>query len=89
MDNFKVKFCIIGAGVSGLAFAGKIPSNEYMIIEKENEIGGYCRTIKQDGFIWDYAGHFFHFMNPDIKRQFTSLLNADTTIYQKENKNLL
>ena len=84
MDNFKVKFCIIGAGVSGLAFAGKIPSNEYMIIEKENEIGGYCRTIKQDGFIWDYAGHFFHFMNPDIKRQFTSLLNADTTIYQKK-----
>ena len=30
-------------------------------VEKEKEIGGYCRTIKQNGFIWDYAGHFFHF----------------------------
>lgn len=85
MDNHKVKFCIIGAGVSGLSFANKITNNDYIIVEKEDAVGGYCRTIKQDGFIWDYAGHFFHFMNPEIKKKFSTLLESNTTIYQKKN----
>jgi protoporphyrinogen oxidase len=53
---------IIGAGISGLSFA--CFSNEnYLILEADTEIGGYCKTIKQDDFTWDYSGHFFHFQN--------------------------
>lgn len=58
---------IIGAGITGLSYAA-FTSNDYLIIEKEEEIGGYCRTIKQDGFVWDYSGHFFHFQSEDIRR---------------------
>ena len=50
---------IIGAGISGLTFASE--SSDYLIVERENEIGGYCRTVRRGGFVWDYAGHFFHF----------------------------
>ena len=38
------------------------------IIEKTDGVGGYCKTIKQDGFTWDYSGHFFHFKNQEIKK---------------------
>ena len=54
---------IIGAGISGLSYANFCGHNDYLIIDKDSEIGGYCKTIKQDGFTWDYSGHFFHFQN--------------------------
>lgn len=57
---------IIGAGVTGLSFA-MFTHTPYTILERECEYGGYCRTIKQDGFVWDYSGHFFHFQDADIR----------------------
>lgn len=57
---------IIGAGVSGIAYAN-FTNNKCQIIEKESEIGGYCRTIKRNGYVWDYSGHFFHFQRPEIE----------------------
>lgn len=56
---------IIGAGVSGLAYAN-FTKNEYLVLEQDNHSGGLCNTIFQDGFIWDYSGHFFHFQDPHI-----------------------
>lgn len=58
---------IIGAGITGLCYAMFSGHRDYLILEKENEIGGYCRTIKRNGFVWDYSGHFFHFQDPSIK----------------------
>lgn len=51
---------IVGAGVSGLAYAG-FSKNECLLLEKDAEIGGYCKTIKWGDFVWDFSGHFFHF----------------------------
>lgn len=51
---------IVGAGVSGLAYAG-FSKNECLLLEKDAEIGGYCKTISGGDFVWDYSGHFFHF----------------------------
>lgn len=62
------RYLIIGAGVSGLAFADWLSEGDYLIVEAEDEIGGYCRTVRCDGFIWDYSGHFFHFRHPEIER---------------------
>ena len=39
-----------------------------MVLERDSEIGGYCKTVKKDGFVWDYSGHFFHFKNRDIEQ---------------------
>ena len=62
------RYLIVGAGVSGLAFADWLREDDYLIVEAEDEIGGYCRTVKRDGFVWDYSGHFFHFRHPEIER---------------------
>ena len=64
----RTRYLIVGAGVSGLAFADRLGSEDYLIVEAESEIGGYCRTVRQDGFVWDYSGHFFHFRHPEIER---------------------
>ncbi|HEX5657832.1 MAG TPA: NAD(P)-binding protein [Polyangiales bacterium] len=64
MDS--VRTLIIGAGMSGLACAAFSRDSDYLVLERDAEIGGYCKTVKQDGFVWDYSGHFFHFKNKDI-----------------------
>ena len=68
----RVEYLVVGAGVSGLAFAGHLRAADYLICEREDEPGGYCRTVKQDGFVWDYSGHFFHFRRPEIERELVS-----------------
>jgi len=57
---------IIGAGVTGISYAN-FTKNDFVVFEESNKPGGYCKTIKQDGFIWDYSGHFLHFRNEEIK----------------------
>ena len=79
----KTIYLIIGAGISGLTFANYIKDN-YLIIEKENEVGGYCRTIKKGDFIWDYAGHFFHFNTEEFKNKFLSKVSKDDIIYNEK-----
>lgn len=51
---------IIGAGISGIAYA-TFTNNQYLMIDRDSEIGGYCKTIKRNGYVWDYSGHFFSF----------------------------
>lgn len=58
---------IIGAGVSGISYAN-FTSRDFIIVEKEHEPGGYCRTIKRNGYVWDYSGHFFHFQYPELEK---------------------
>jgi protoporphyrinogen oxidase len=62
---------VIGAGVTGLATAAALSEagdDDYLVLEADSEIGGWCKTVKQDGFVWDYSGHFFHFKHPEIEK---------------------
>jgi len=77
---------IIGAGVSGLAYAN-YTSNDYLILEGDSEIGGYCKSIKQDGFVWDYSGHFFHFTDPEVRSYIFDRMNKQKIFdVQKESQ---
>ncbi|WP_304649432.1 protoporphyrinogen/coproporphyrinogen oxidase [Paramuribaculum intestinale] len=58
---------IIGGGITGISYALFSKDRETLILEKENELGGYCRTTKRNGYVWDYSGHFFHFQDEEIK----------------------
>jgi protoporphyrinogen oxidase len=65
MDS--VRHLIVGAGITGLATAAVLGDEDYLVLEGDREIGGYCKTIKRSGFVWDYSGHFFHFKHPEIE----------------------
>jgi protoporphyrinogen oxidase len=62
-----VRHLIIGAGVSGLATAAFLRDRDLRLLEADREIGGYCKTVCKEGFVWDYSGHFFHFRHVDIE----------------------
>ena len=64
----RVRFLVVGAGISGLAFADRVGTGQdVLVLEADREIGGYCKTVETDGFVWDYSGHFFHFKHKDIE----------------------
>lgn len=73
---------IIGAGVSGISYAN-FTRDDFLIVERDATPGGYCRTTKRNGYVWDYSGHFFHFRHPYIERYVCqniapeSLVNAE------------
>ena len=81
----EVKDLIVGAGISGLSYANFCGHNDYLILDKDSEIGGYCKTIKQDGFTWDYSGHFFHFQNEEIKEYILSEMKGQEILNVKKN----
>jgi len=58
---------IVGAGISGLATAAALEGGDYLVLEADAEIGGYCKTVHEKGFTWDYSGHFFHFKHAEIE----------------------
>ena len=66
-----VDVLVLGAGVSGLGFANwwreVRPGERVLVCEADAEVGGYCKTVTQAGFVWDYSGHFFHFKDPAIE----------------------
>lgn len=53
--------------MTGLSFADWLASDDYLVCESLDEVGGWCRTRKRDGFVWDFSGHFFHFRHKDIE----------------------
>jgi protoporphyrinogen oxidase len=66
----KVQTLVVGAGITGLATAAALAErgdDDYLVLEADSEIGGYCKTVKKEGFVWDYSGHFFHFKHPEIE----------------------
>lgn len=69
------KVVILGAGLSGLSCARHLPKAlDYAIYEKESSIGGLCRTVFQDGFLFDYTGHLLHLRQPKTRSLTLSLL---------------
>lgn len=80
----RVKNLIIGGGLSGLAMAYYL-GDDYLILEKEKEPGGYCRTLPNKDYVWDYAGHFYHFQTEKYKNLFLSLVDESEIIRQKKN----
>lgn len=76
---------IIGAGITGLSYALFSNSTDYLVLEKETEVGGYCRTIRRNGFVWDYSGHFFHFLDQNIKNLVLSGISPEELVCVTKN----
>lgn len=71
-----VKYLIVGAGISGLSFAVQKKNKDYIILEKDAVPGGLARSFYDSGFVWDVAGHFFHFHSKDTKRYYENLMKG-------------
>ncbi|WHZ24856.1 MAG: hypothetical protein OJF47_003968 [Nitrospira sp.] len=65
---------IVGAGLAGLSTAYHLRGLPYKILEREQEVGGLCRSYVKDGFTFDYTGHLLHFRQMAIKALVERLL---------------
>ena len=68
----RVKYLILGAGPSGLSFAHTLLSRgetSFVVLEKESEAGGLCRSCQVDGSPLDIGGgHFLDVTRPEVLR---------------------
>ncbi len=53
---------ILGGGITGLAAANALAKegHECLVLEKEAEAGGHCRSIAAGRYAFDMSGHFLH-----------------------------
>ncbi|MCL5280360.1 MAG: NAD(P)-binding protein [Planctomycetes bacterium] len=63
----RVTYLVLGGGVTGLSFANFVDAKDYLVLEKERALGGYCKSTHKEGFVWDCAGHYFHFRNAALR----------------------
>lgn len=64
---------IVGAGPTGLAAALHLGKRS-VLVEANAEVGGWCRSIEDQGFVFDYAGHIMFSKDPDVLRLYETLL---------------
>lgn len=77
------KVVILGAGLSGLSAAYHLQEN-YEIFEKEEKVGGLCRSIHIDDFIFDYGPHILFPKEQYIAKLIKKLLRKNLHIQSRE-----
>lgn len=82
--NKNVDILIVGGGITGISLASFLGDNNYLIVDKDSELGGYCKTTIRNGFVWDYSGHFFHFNNQEIKDYVLENMDCEISTIQKK-----
>lgn len=66
----RVKYLILGAGPAGLSLANRLKQKgegSFLVLEKEKEAGGLCRSMDVDGAPLDIGGgHFLDVRRPKV-----------------------
>lgn len=77
----KVKYLILGAGAAGLAFACQLKRNgedDFLVLEREKNAGGLCRSVEVDGSPFDIGGgHFLDVRHPKVNDFLFSYMPKD------------
>ncbi|MBB3121547.1 NAD(P)-binding protein [Pseudoduganella violacea] len=67
---------VIGAGPTGLSAAYHAgPGN--LLLERNATVGGWCRSVEQDGFTFDHAGHIMFSNDPYVLKLYDVLLGEN------------
>lgn len=64
---------ILGAGPTGLSAAYHYGAGS-LLLERHREVGGWCRSIEDNGFTFDYAGHIMFSHDPYVLGLYEKLL---------------
>lgn len=75
--NKHLDILILGAGMTGLSTAHFLKDKDYLILEKEDSVGGMIRDViykegKPEELIFSTSGHWLHFKNQNNKEFFES-----------------
>ena len=74
---------ILGSGLAGMSTAHhllKAGRRDFLVLEKEDRVGGLAGSVSKDGFIFDHTGHLLHLHTPYGKRLVTGLLRGNLVL---------
>ncbi|HZJ72001.1 MAG TPA: FAD-dependent oxidoreductase [Planctomycetota bacterium] len=74
---------ILGAGLAGLSAAWHLRGRDVLVLEREAEVGGLCRSLREQGFTFDLTGHLLHLRDPSIRGWVTGLLPGGWELLQR------
>ena len=60
---------VLGGGVTGLAAGNALAAAgaDFLVLEREDEPGGWCRSICAGKYTFDMSGHFLHVSDPSLR----------------------
>lgn len=87
----KVKYIILGAGPAGLTFANKLKDrgeDSFLVLEKERQAGGLCRSVMVDGSPFDIGGgHFLDVRRPKVNDYlFRFMPKEEWELFQRDSR---
>lgn len=82
------RIAIAGGGPSGLACAYTLArqGKEPFLVEKEEQVGGLCRTINFHGYLFDIGGHRFFSKNAEILELWRHVMGNDMLHVERKSK---
>ena len=74
-----MKVCILGAGPCGLTAAWELAkkSVDVTVVEKDDAVGGLCKTVRRNGYQFDLGGHRFISKDSRLVEDIRSLMGSD------------
>ncbi|MCQ2739241.1 MAG: FAD-dependent oxidoreductase [bacterium] len=85
-----MKYTILGGGLSSISLAYFLQNDdsvdEINILEKEENLGGLCRTFKKEGIEYDVGPHIFFSKDKEILDFMNGLLGQNVETHRRSNK---
>lgn len=72
---------ILGAGLTGLSCALQISrraSQPFVLVEREDRVGGHARSFRKQGHCFDVTGHWLHLRDARTQAWIDELFEAET-----------
>lgn len=83
VSGARLPHLVIGAGPTGLSAAYHL-GKDCLLLEQHDTIGGWCRSIEDKGFTFDYAGHIMFSQDPYVHRLYDMLLGDNVHWQERE-----
>jgi len=74
---------ILGAGLAGLSAAYHL-DGEHLILERDRDVGGLCKSVNIGGYVFDYAPHILFTRDDYIRTLFEGLLKGNLFRHTRE-----
>lgn len=74
---------VIGGGPTGLSAAYHLGQSA-LLLEQHDSVGGWCRSIQDKGFTFDYAGHIMFSNDPYVHQMYELLLGRNVHWQERE-----